>query len=605
MLQAYLGLAAVSLTGACAAALETSGAPSTTARPTAATLWSYSTFTYEQLTVNRYPTPLPSPLTIATPYAPHFTEVSTLLPENVTYTTYSLNPSATASPDGQYGQSAYAALWANYTYTHEPPFTTTASPTPIPSSELVYPPQLPARPLNDNTDLKFPSDFVWGVAASAWQIEGGLQIEGRGPAVLDVVGVNGQGLLGTNDSNVADMHYFLYKQDIARLAALGVPYFSFSISWTRVVPFGRAGSPVNQQALDHYDDVINTCIEYGITPVATLMHIDNPVGIFDNLDEFPNHYAYYAKQVMARYADRVPYWVTFNEPNIAVQFTLPSYDGLTAFLLAHADIYRWYKDVLGGTGKITMKFANNLAVPLDPGNPDDIAASYRYQDFILGIMSNPLFLGNQFPEVVLNTPKMNATLTKALTDEQLAHINGTMDYWAFDPYGAQYATNPPGGYEACAANSSDPLWPSCVTLTTIQANGWAMGAISEGGALIAPSYVREQFGFVWNTYRPSGIMVTEFGFPQLADAETSHDAQRYDFERTMYYQNFLTETLRAIHEDGVNVIGALAWSWIDNNEFGSFEAQYGMMGVNRSDPGLARWVKRSFFDYVDFFQSHI
>lgn len=556
------------------------------------------------MTSDRYPTPLPSPLTIATPYAPHFTQASALLPGNVTYTTYSFNPSATMAPDGQYGQSAYMALWTNYTYTHEPPFTTTASPTPIPSSELVFPPQLPAAPLHDHTDLKFPPGFIWGVAASAWQIEGGFQLEGRGPALLDSTGVNGKATLGSNDSNVANMNYLLYKQDLARLAALGVPYYSFSISWSRVVPFGVADSPVNQQALDHYDDIINTCLEYGITPIATIVHLDQPIGVFDNLDEFPRHFAYYAKQVMARYADRVPYWVTFNEPNTGVEFYLESYNGLTAFLIAHADIYHWYKEILGGTGKVTMKFANNLAVPLDPENTNDVAAAYRYQDFILGIMGNPLFLGQQFPDTVLNTPNIESTL-KPLTDEQITHINGTIDYWAFDPYGAQYATNPARGYEACAANTSDPLWPSCVELSTTQKNGWAMGAVSMSGAMIAPLYVREQFGYVWNTFRPSGIMVTEFGFPQYADTETPIDAQRYDFERSMYYQNFLTETLRAVHLDGVNVIGALAWSWIDNNEFGSFEHQYGMMGVNRSDPNLGRWIKRSFFDFVDFFHNHI
>ena len=36
--------------------------------------------------------------------------------------------------------------------------------------------------------------------------------------------------------------------------------------------------------------------------------------------------------------------------------------------------------------------------------------------------------------------------------------------------------------------------------------------------------------------------------------------QLYDLERTLYYQEFLRETLKAIYEDGVNVIGALGWS---------------------------------------------
>jgi len=551
-------------------------------------------------TTKSYAQPLSAPLAAET-YGPRFEDVSTLLPANVTYTTYSLNRSATMDADGQYGQSAYAALWVNYTFLSTPAFTTTAAATPIPSSELVLPPQLPARALHDTDNLTFPCGFVWGVAGSAWQVEGGLQAEGRGPALLDIEGVNGTGFLGNNDSNVADMHYFLYKQDIARLAALGVPHYSFSIPWTRILPFGVADSPVNQQALDHYDDVINTCLRYGITPVVTLFHFDAPVGIFEDLDSFPRNYAYYAKQVMTRYADRVPYWVTFNEPNVAAEFYLPTWGGLTAFLLAHAEIYHWYKEQLGGLGRLTMKFANNLPVPLDSDNEDDINAAHRYQEFILGIMANPLFLGKQFPQVVLDTPAIDLV---PLTDEQIEFMNGTMDYWAFDPYSAQLVASPAQGISSCASNSSDTHWPLCVELGTIQEDGWAIGPLSEGSATIVPAYVRSQFRYVWETYHPKGIMVTEFGFPQIGDAKSAVEAQRYDFERTMYYQNFLTEMLRSIHLDGVNVIGALAWSWIDNNEFGSFGQQYGMIGVNRSDPYVKRYVKRSLFDYVRFFQEH-
>jgi beta-glucosidase/6-phospho-beta-glucosidase/beta-galactosidase len=38
-------------------------------------------------------------------------------------------------------------------------------------------------------------------------------------------------------------------------------------------------------------------------------------------------------------------------------------------------------------------------------------------------------------------------------------------------------------------------------------------------------------------------------------------AQQYDLERTLYYQSFLREMLKSIYEDGVNVVGALAWSF--------------------------------------------
>jgi beta-glucosidase/6-phospho-beta-glucosidase/beta-galactosidase len=415
-----------------------------------------------------------------------------------------------------------------------------------------------------------PSNFIWGVAGSAWQIEGGLQIEGRGPAFFDIIGAlpNEPGL---NDSNVADMNYFLYKQDIARLAAIGIPYYSFSISWSRIVPFGLAGSPINTEALAHYDDLINTCLKYGVTPIVTLNHGDSPLDVDFDSESLVTHFLYYAKEVMTRYADRVPIWVTFNEPNIGLGYTYKTYNGMTHILLAHSAAYDWYKRELRGTGRITMKFANNLAFPLDPTSKSDVSVALRYQDFLLGIMAKPLFLGQQYPKDVLDTPGTNLT---ALTPNQIASIHGRIDFWAFDPYVAQFASPAPEGLNACISDPSNPLWPSCASLSNVQANGWLMGQASNAYSYIAPQYVRQQLGYVWNTFRPAGgIMITEFGFNPIADSLMSLDVQRYDLERTLYYQDFLHETLKAIYEDGIKIIGTLAWSFVDNNEFGSFANQ--------------------------------
>jgi beta-glucosidase/6-phospho-beta-glucosidase/beta-galactosidase len=79
--------------------------------------------------------------------------------------------------------------------------------------------------------------------------------------------------------------------------------------------------------------------------------------------------------------------------------------------------------------------------------------------------------------------------------------------------------------------------------------------------------------------------------------------QRYDLERSLYYQLFLTEVLRAVNEDGVNVIGTLAWSFIETNEFGTFDAHYGLQTVNHTT--FERSYKRSVFDHVDFFHKHV
>jgi len=308
------------------------------------------------------------------------------------------------------------------------------------------------------------------------------------------------------------MNYFLYKQDIARLAAVGIPYYSFSISWTRIVPFGEVGSPINTAGLAHYDDLINTCLEYGVKPVATLTHFDAPANLTLADPRFPDAFLYYAKQVMTRYGDRVSHWVTLNEPNI--QFATAGFPGNVEadfspakyVLMAHAMVYHWYKEVLNGTGLITIKFANNLAVPLDATNPEDTRAALRAQDFGVGVLGNPIYLGITYPSEVQNTTGTNLL---PLSDEELSYINGTSDFFSFDPYTTGFATSPPGGIDACAANTSDPLWPTCVVNTNVQKDGWLNGQASYAYAYITPQYVRQQLGYMWNTFKPKGVAVTE------------------------------------------------------------------------------------------------
>jgi beta-glucosidase/6-phospho-beta-glucosidase/beta-galactosidase len=107
------------------------------------------------------------------------------------------------------------------------------------------------------------------------------------------------------------------ETDIARIAALGVPYYSFSISWSRVLPFGKG--PVNELALAHYDDVIDTCLQYGVKPLVTLYHWDLPLFLQNSYggwlsEEIVDDFVAYAKLVFERYGNKVSHWFTVNEP---------------------------------------------------------------------------------------------------------------------------------------------------------------------------------------------------------------------------------------------------------------------------------------------------
>jgi beta-glucosidase/6-phospho-beta-glucosidase/beta-galactosidase len=201
---------------------------------------------------------------------------------------------------------------------------------------------------------------------------------------------------------------------------------------------------------------------------------------------------------MTRFGDRVQEWATLNEPNLVFLNDFPS---VPKILMAHAKVYHWYKEELRGTGNITIKFANNPGTPLDNANPDDVRAALRYQDYILGAFANPIFLGENYPEEVTSTTGINLTL---LTDEELTYINGTSDVWSFDPYTSGFVTSPSGGIDACASNTSHPLWPTCVVNTNVQSDGWLNGQGSYAYAYIAPQYVRQQLGYVWNVFKPKG-----------------------------------------------------------------------------------------------------
>lgn len=163
----------------------------------------------------------------------------------------------------------------------------------------------------------------------------------------------------------------------------------------------------------------------------------------------------------------------------------------------------------------------------------------------------------------------------------------------------------------CPQNISDPNWPWCAPTTEIQLNGWLLGNAGWYYQYIAPQYVRQQFGYIWNTYRPAGMVIAEFGFQILGEADKTLDEQRYDLDRSLYYQDFLREVLKSIWLDNVNVIGALAWTAVDDNEFGDVTQRFGLQTVNRTlalngtTGDFARHYKRSFFDYVDFFHKYV
>ncbi|KAJ1022420.1 hypothetical protein NDA16_003409 [Ustilago loliicola] len=305
--------------------------------------------------------------------------------------------------------------------------------TPRPSQDSIYVPPDPAQRTtilglssayewppsgqgcNKDAGLKFPSNFRWGVATAAFQVEGAAKADGKAPSNWDMCRHYIPSCIANNDTgDVADNHYYQYKEDLARLKKMGGKIYSFSFSWSRIFPFGNG--PVNEDGLKHYDDVINEALEQGLEPVATLHHWDTPLSLEFQYGSFRDarivdDYVRYANTVLRRFGDRVKTWVTFNEPNqicSAYQSGYPynsTYNGDLSpqqglfycaknLFLANGKTHKLYHELIkNGTiakGEMAFKNDNSISLPHRTGNEEDIRAAERHDAVLLGLWSDPI-----------------------------------------------------------------------------------------------------------------------------------------------------------------------------------------------------------------------
>ena len=122
--------------------------------------------------------------------------------------------------------------------------------------------------------------FIWGVAASAYQIEGTDPEDGRGECIWDVYAREGHCFEG-QDASVACDHMHRYRDDYKLMAEYGVKAYRFSMSWARLIPDGTG--EVNNKAVELYRDMIKCMLENGIKPFITLYHYPYILNILINL----------------------------------------------------------------------------------------------------------------------------------------------------------------------------------------------------------------------------------------------------------------------------------------------------------------------------------
>ena len=163
---------------------------------------------------------------------------------------------------------------------------------------------------------RFPRNFVWGVATSAYQVEGAAHEDGRGDSIWDEFCRRPGAIKDGSSGERACDHYHRSGEDVGLIASLGANAYRFSIAWPRVQPLG-AGE-WNEKGFDFYDRLIDGLLERGIEPYLTLYHWDLPQALQErggwvNRDTV-GRFVDYAAEIARRCGGRAASIATHNEP---------------------------------------------------------------------------------------------------------------------------------------------------------------------------------------------------------------------------------------------------------------------------------------------------
>ncbi|MEO7359947.1 MAG: family 1 glycosylhydrolase, partial [Gemmatimonadaceae bacterium] len=297
----------------------------------------------------------------------------------------------------------------------------------------------------DDTSIasRFPSDFLWGVATSAYQIEGALDADGRGRSIWDTFCEQPGAIEKGQNAAIACDHYNRLDEDLGIIRDLNVNSYRFSIAWPRIQPTGRGA--INRAGLGFYERLVDGLLEAGIRPFPTLYHWDLPQALEDSggwaSRDTADRFADYTSHMLQALGDRVQQWSLFNEPFIfssrgyLLGRYAPGRRSMRDFLravhvitMAHVEGFHAAKSARPGS-KIGAVFALAPCEPATPSGVDRIATEYAdavFNRLFLG----PLMTGN-YPEAFLKSIPRRAL---AELPEDAGRLKVPLDFIGINTY---------------------------------------------------------------------------------------------------------------------------------------------------------------------------
>ena len=427
---------------------------------------------------------------------------------------------------------------------------------------------------------EFPDGFVMGVSTAAYQIEGAVAEDGRGPSIWDTFS-HTPGLTRDGDTgDVACDHYHRWPEDLALIGQLGVDAYRFSIAWPRVQPNGSG--PPNGAGLDFYDRLVDALLARGVDALPTLFHWDLPQALEDrggwlNRDT-AERFAEYAGIVADRLGDRVARWITLNEPvvHMAQGYAFGTHaPGQTLMfaalpvahhqLLGHGLAVRRLR--AGGASEVMI---TNNCTPVVPAGDDeaDHMAALVYDSFHNRLFNDPVLLGS-YPEILADG------LAEVVRDGDLEIIRTPLDALGINYYNPTRVGAPPAGAEL-------PFDLRTIEDVPTTAFGWP----------VVPEGLHDLLTGLQDTYGTAlpPIYVTENG---CSTEDGIEDTFRIDY---------LDSHLRALHRAiaaGVDVRGYFVWSLLDNFEWAEgYSQRFGLVRVDyqtqqRTPKASFHWLREA------------
>ena len=445
---------------------------------------------------------------------------------------------------------------------------------------------------------QFPAGFCWGVATSAYQIEGAVREDGRGVSIWDTFCQRPGAIRDGHTGEVATDSYHRWRQDVALLAGLGAGAYRFSIAWPRVQPDGSG--PANPAGLDYYDRLTDALLAAGITPVPTLYHWDLPQPLEEAGGWLARETAYrladFATLAAGRLADRINLWITLNEPFVvtafgyALGFHAPGQQlMLGALPTAHHQLlgHGLATAALRAAGAAQVMITNNYspAWAASPGAAD-VAAAHAYDILHNRMFTDPVLLG-RYPDLTAfglgdgrDGPAGDpASGLGCVQDGDLAVISAPVDGIGVNYYQPARLSALPG--------SPLPFQLEPIPGYPVTAFGWPVvpDALTELLSLLAGRYGRAL----------PPLYITENGCS--SDDQPGADGVVDDQFRI----GFLDGHLRAVHaavSAGIDVRGYFCWTLLDNFEWSEgYHQRFGLVHVDHATQ--ARTPKASYGWYRD------